>query len=226
MNEYSNTIKDYVDVMKSEFKDNLSLLFMIGSSCSNKVINGWSDIDSVIVLKKYNELIMRKISKIANSFPVKIGVTIYSDKELNNMEIDQKTYYHLYLAEMKEIEIQYKRKNFELPIISFDEVKRQYVANFYSRLHLIKRFFFYNEKELDKSKVRSLYKNVYLILKDILVIDGFKPKNYDDVFKMYSRKYNFEYYDYEKFIQDYMIDDNNYLNIIDYAKKVLFSIIK
>lgn len=66
----------------------------------------------------------------------------------------------------------------------------------------------------------------YLIMKAILIIDGATPKNYREVFKTFSKKYDFQYYDFEKFIYDYMNENEQYKNIIDYDKIFLIHVIE
>lgn len=223
-NKYSFTINSYVDNMKKTFPDELEMLLVIGSSCSNKVVENWSDIDVILVVNNYNFDIIEKIKKLTNSFDIKIGTTIYSKHEFINKQIDPKTYYHLYLLNKKEIEIQYKKENLNIPDITFDEIKNTHVPYLYWRMHMLKRFFLYDS--LDKEKIKSLYKITYLIMKAILILNHYRPKNYEEVFKLYSEKFNFEYFDYEKFINDYKNDNLEYRKIIDYSKKFLETIVK
>jgi hypothetical protein len=89
-NEYSSVISNYVKRMKSELNNELYLLLVIGSSCSSKVIIGWSDIDVILVVRNYNFKIVDKIKNISKDFPVKIGTTIYSEKEFISKKIDPK----------------------------------------------------------------------------------------------------------------------------------------
>ncbi len=222
-NEYSSVISNYVKRMKSELNNELSLLLVIGSSCSSKVIIGWSDIDVILVIRNYNFKIVDKIKNISKDFPVKIGTTIYSEKEFISKKIDPKTYYHLYLLKNKKIELQYVKENFPIPDISFEEIKNTHVPYLNWRMHIYKRYFLYDN--LNKEQVKALYKMTYLIMKAILILGGYTPKNYDEVFKTYSKEFNFDYLDYEKFIYDYLNDNYEYRNIIEYAKKFLMKII-
>ena len=222
-NEYSNTIEKYVEEMKKIFKEELELLLIIGSSCSNKVITNWSDIDVILVLKKYDFDIINQIKELTNKFDVKIGTTIYSKKEFEERKIDPKTIYHLYLLSKDEITLQYKKDSLELPIVTFDDILETHIPYLNWRMHTYKRLFLYDE--LTKEQIKSIYKITYLIMKANLILNGYRPKNYDEVFKWYSEKFNFEYYDYEKFINDYTNDNEEYKNIIEYAKKFILKIV-
>ncbi len=223
-NEYSYVIDDYVKKMKNELGVDLSLILVIGSSSSSKVIVNWSDIDVILVVKNYNFDIVNKIRKISKGFPVKIGTTIYSEKEFVNKKIDPKTYYHLYLLKNKKIELQYSKSELLIPDVSFEEIKNTHIPYLNWRMHIYKRYFLYDN--LNKEQVKAIYKMTYLIMKAILILNGYTPKNYDEVFKTYSKVFGLEYYDYEKFISNYINDNIEYKSIIEYAKKFLMSIVE
>ena len=222
MNSYSKDINKYVEMVKREFKEDVALVLIIGSSCSNMVIENWSDIDSILVLKEYNAGIIDKIKKITNQFSIKIGTTVFTETEFNLKKVDPKVYYHLYLLDKNQIELQYKRKDFLLPTVSFDEVKINYLVDYYHVKHEVRRMFLYDE--LEKDKYRAIFKKLYIIMKSRLIIDGKLPKNYEETFTTYSKKYNIEYFDYKKFIDDYMNDNDDYKKVYDYALKIIFSI--
>lgn len=224
MNKYNIYIDKYVDEMKSNLKDKLQLLLIIGSSCSNEVIENWSDIDVILVLDKYDFKTIEIIKKISNSFPVKIGTTIYDKREFEEKNIDPKTIYHLYLYENNIINLQYKTNNISIPKIEFKDIYNTHLPYLYWRLHIYKRNFLY--ETLTKEQIKGIFKTTYLIMKAILIIDGETPKNYRDVFKTFSEKYDFQYYDFEKFIYNYLNDNEQYKNIVEYGKEFLLNIIK
>ena len=224
MNSYSKDINKYVEIVKKEFKDDVALILIIGSSCSDMVIDNWSDIDSILVLKEYNFDVIKRIKNIVNQFSVKIGTTIFTESEFTSKKVDPKVFYHLYLLDKNQIELQYKREDFNLPTVTFEEVRDNYLLDYYHAKHELKRMFLYNE--LEKEKYRVIFKKVYLMMKSKLIMDGELPKNYEETFKGYSKKYNYEYFDYKKFIEDYINDNETYKKIYDYAAKIMFDISK
>ncbi len=224
MNSYQNVIDRYVEKMKEELKEELELLLIIGSSSSSKVIPGWSDIDVILVVSEYNFDLMEKIKKISNSYEVKIGTTVYSKKEFIEKNIDPKTYYHLYLLQNDKIRLQYKKSDIELPSITYDDIYATHYPYLLWRLHIYKRNFLYDK--LKKEQIKGLYKTTYLIMKAMLIIDKELPRNYEEVFKLFSEKYHFDYYNYEEFIHNYQNDNEEYENIIEYAKKFLLFVMK
>lgn len=224
MNLYSNIIDEYVKEIKKQLGHHLSLILVIGSSSSNKVMEKWSDIDVILVIDKYDFDIIEKIKEVSNSYSVKIGTTVYTDKEFLNKNIDPKTYYHLYLLQNDKIDLQYVKDNFNTPIVTFEEIKATHIPYVNWRLHMYKRIFLYDH--LDKEQYKSLFKMTYLIMKAKLILDGYFPRNYDEVFKLFSQQYHFEYFDYEKFIADYLNDSEDYKKVYEYAKMFLQEIIE
>ena len=141
MNKYSIYIDKYVNEMKESLKDKLKLLLIIGSSSSNEVIENWSDIDVIVVLDEYNFKTIEIIKKISNSYPVKIGTTVYDKREFEEKNIDPKTIYHLYLYENGIIDLQYKTNSILIPKIEFKDVYNNHLPYLYWRLHIYKRNF-------------------------------------------------------------------------------------
>ena len=216
MNNYQKTIDKYVSKIKKELASELELLLVIGSSSSPKVIVGWSDIDVILVINHFNFSILEKIKQISNSYDVKVGTTVYSKKEFEQLFIDPKTYYHLYLLQKNKINIQYRKDDITLP--------NTHLPYLLWRIHIFKRQFLFDS--LTKEQIKGIYKMTYLIMKAILILDKELPRNYDEVFTLFSNKYKFEYFDYEKFIKNYMEDKEEYKDIIEYAKKFLLFIIE
>ena len=225
VNEKQN--KTFYDLLKEAGKRNEKSLkdsLIIGSSSSNEVIKNWSDIDAIVVLDEYNFKTIEIIKKISNSYPVKIGTTVYDKRKFEEKNIDPKTIYHLYLYENDIIDLQYKTKSISIPKVEFKDVYNNHIPYLYWRLHIYKRNFLY--ETLTKEQIKGIFKMTYLIMKAILIIDGATPKNYREVFKTFSKKYDFQYYDFEKFIYDYMNENEQYKNIIDYDKIFLIHVIE
>ncbi len=224
-NEYSNIIGKYVNEMKSNFKQELRMILIIGSSCSEKVIKNWSDIDVILVFDEIDIDTMEKVREIASSYKIKIGITVYNKVEFLSKKIDSKTFYHLYLAQLNEISIHYKEDSFVIPKVSFEEVKFVYNIYLNQVMHVYKRYFLYND--LTKQQVRDFYKSLYILMKTMLIINGYLPKNYEEVFNIYSKEYNVELFDYQKFISAYLDNnDESKEQLLSYSKKIFSKIYK
>lgn len=224
MNSYQNIIDDFTERLQKILKNQVLLILVIGSSSSPKVIKNWSDIDVIIVLKKYSFSTLEKIKKLSNFYNVKIGATIYTKEEFLDLNIDPKTYYHLYLLKNNKIKLQFISKDIYLPSVSFNDIESVYHPYLLWRIHILKRQFLYDT--LDKERMKNLYKMLYFIMKAVLILDHEFPRNYEETFSLFATKYNFEYFDYEKFIEYYLCDDLRYTSVVEYAKKFLLYIIE
>lgn len=218
-NSYADIIESYVKEIKEKLKDNLEMVYIIGSSATKDIVINWSDIDTIIVLKKYNYHDIETIKKVSNSYEVKIGNTLYSKKELENKIIDSKTYYYLYLYHHKVLDISYLNEDLIIPKITFEECVLATKIILFNDLHNIKRLLTYDN--LSNAQIKTMFKKIYVIMKSILIIAGKQPKNYKQTFEMFSKEFNYEYFDYLKFIYDFRND-----NIcIDYMRKYSYDLI-
>ncbi|MDO5557851.1 MAG: hypothetical protein Q4G05_06425 [Clostridia bacterium] len=221
--EYKIVIKSYINEVIKNLKNRVKLILVIGSSASNEVITNWSDIDIILVCDKYDMEYVRIIKNIISKYDIKIGNTIYSQEEFEKKQIDPKTYYYLLLAQEEKINIQYLNKDLKIPEIGFEECKKQYVTYLMEQLHNYKRNMLY--ENIDKEGIGKIFKNTYLIMKAILIINNFRPKNYQEVFSLYSREYGFEKLNFKKFIQDYQNGRINNERFMDYSKKFIIDIV-
>ena len=88
-NNYTKIIELYIKQIKKELRENLKLIYIIGSSATEDVVVNWSDIDCIIVLHNYRKKDIEIIKKISNSFRIKIGNTIYSKREFEKGLIER-----------------------------------------------------------------------------------------------------------------------------------------
>ena len=218
-NSYSNIINSYVEKIKEQLNHNLEMIYIIGSSATKDIVVNWSDIDTIIVLKEYNYDDIKKIEKISNGYEIKIGNTLYSKKEFENKHLDSKTYYYLYLYNNNVLDIIYLNKDLVIPKITFEECVLATKIILFNDLHNLKRLLTY--ESLNNQQLKIMYKKLYVIMKSILIINKKFPKNYKETFKMFSEEFNYEYFDYLKFIEDFKNDNVS----VDYMKKYSYDFI-
>ena len=204
-NSYSFIIDSYVKKLKNTLKDNLEMIYIIGSSATNDVVDNWSDIDVMLVLKEYNFKDIETIKKISNGYKVKIGNTIYAKNEFENKRIDSKSFYYLYLYNNKILDMAYLNKDLIIPEVSFEECLLATRIVLFNDLHNLKRLLTYDF--LSNQQLKTMFKKLYVIMKSILIINKKFPKNYGETFKMFSKEFNYTYFDYLKFIEDFANDN-------------------
>ena len=223
MNDYSEVINDYIDKLKNSLKEQLEMIFIIGSSASDIVISNWSDIDCVIVLKELNKNSLKVITKLSNDYKIKIGNTLYSKKEFEDGLVDGKTLYYLLLNQKDLVNIQYKSENLTLPFVNLEILKNVTKIILLNDIHDCKRHLIY--KELNDNQIKRLFKKIYVIMKSILIINNEFPKNYNETFNLFSKKYNFEYFDYMEFIKAFQKNNVDISYLKNYALNLINFII-
>lgn len=164
-NSYSKIIQSYIEKIKEKLKDNLEMIYIIGSSATKDVVVNWSDVDTIIVLKEYNYYDIETIKEVSNSYEIKIGNTLYSKKEFENKIIDPKTYYYLYLYNNNILDISYLKKDLAMPEITFEECISTTKIILFNDLHNLKRTLTY--ENLSKQQIKTMYKKLYVIMKSI-----------------------------------------------------------
>ena len=85
---YKNSLVFVLETAKRELKENLLNITLGGSGGKNNIIEGWSDLDIYIVLKKYNINEIKKLQEILSKNNIHIGLTFYNLYEIENDLID------------------------------------------------------------------------------------------------------------------------------------------
>ncbi len=218
-NAYAKIIKLYIESIKKGLKGNIKLIYIIGSSATEDVVVNWSDVDCIIVLHNYIKKDIEFIRKVSNSFSIKIGNTVYSQKEFEKGLIDPKTYYYLLLQKNNVLNFQYKSGDLLIPFIDSNECKQITKTMLTIDLHNCKRLLTY--KEISDNQIKTLFKKIYVIMKSVLIMNDYMPKNYKETFKLFNEVFKFEYFNYLDFINDFRNDNVDVNKLINYALKLI-----
>ena len=171
------------------------MLYMVtGSVGIGKIHEGWSDIDILIVTKSYIIDDIRKIQEVISKLSnIKIGTTIYSQKEFENNMIDGKTMYSLLNLYSNNLHLNYYNTKLKIPEITLNMMKQKHLALLPDYVHKLKRLVYINK--YDK---KTIIKTMNLIMKIYVVQRNVIPKEYEDVFNKFSYLYNFKKIDISK----------------------------
>lgn len=191
---YKDNIMKFYKEIKNILQDNLMLFMVTGSVGIGKIHEGWSDIDILIVTKSYIIDDIRKIQEVISKLSnIKIGTTIYSQKEFENNMIDGKTMYSLLNLYSNNLHLNYYNTKLKIPEITLNMMKQKHLALLPDYVHKLKRLVYINK--YDK---KTIIKTMNLIMKIYVVQRNVIPKEYEDVFNKFSYLYNFKKIDISK----------------------------
>ena len=205
---YKNNIIKFYKEIKNILQDNLMLFMVSGSVGIGKIHKGWSDIDILIVTKYYKINDIRKIQEVITKLSdIKIGTTIYSQKEFEDNMIDGKTMYSLLNLYYKNLHLNYYNKELKIPIVNLNIMKQKHLALLPDYEHKLKRLAYENKDKKAIIKTINLVMKIYVVQKDVI------PKEYEDVFDKFSHLYDFRYFDISKELnsKDMSQEFENYL---------------
>lgn len=192
-NEYKKIIIDFYRNTLEILKEKI-LLFVVGGSCGRESVHeDWSDIDILIVLKEYKYEYVKKLQKVIYTYPIKVGMTIYSQKEFEAGRIDGKTMYTMYLLENDILKATYYNEKLNLPIVTLQMLQDNDSRMILEAEHKLKRLL--HNINLDK---KSIIKTLTLIMKVNLIKIDIIPTKYEDIFYDFAKNFNIEYYDISK----------------------------
>ena len=194
---YKDNIMKFYKEIKNILQDNLMLFMVTGSVGIGKIHEGWSDIDILIVTKSYIIDDIRKIQEVISKLSnIKIGTTIYSQKEFENNMIDGKTMYSILNLYRNNLHLNYYNTDLKIPAVTLDMMKQKHLALLPDYVHKLKRLVYINK--YDK---KTIIKTMNLIMKIYVVQRNVIPKEYEDVFNKFSYLYNFKKIDISKEIK-------------------------
>lgn len=205
--EYHKTFEEFMRRINPLINE-IELLALTGSGGRGKIVEGWSDLDVLIVMKKTNKKDALFIYDAVKNLPIKVGIELYSKEEFESGLVDSKTIWN----------IQIIRENKITPILlnnklNFPEFSRDYLINLHrslipERIHKIKR----NLARYPEFDTKLLAKDIDTIMKFAMlsmtgaIISGYKevqesfyklfpdcPKLYD-VFDLIKKEDRENYY--------------------------------
>lgn len=161
-------ISNILNTTKEEMVDELMAVLIGGSISRKQYISGWSDIDILILVNRYEQGIFEKLIKYIeeNNKNVKVGITIFSNYEINNLLVDAKSLYTLYAYNSGRIQSLIYGEISEKCKITFEMLKTKNKAVIPESVHKLKRVLC---SEMIRKQQKSTFKLVTLIVKVYLI---------------------------------------------------------
>lgn len=208
---YREAIKIFKEEILAKFGNKVKLLTLTGSCARECVHDGYSDIDTIIVMEPYDKDIRKDLNDIVKQIPIKVGTTVFSARELQDDELDTKTKYAIYKMEQGDFQPLIYDRTLNLKKYTFDDIKLAYRECMPSELHVLRRSLYEeNEKNYD-----VIFKNASHIMRNILIQNGIDCLDYHDVYKKFASLYNLPEFNTEQVIKgENKSQIFNYANII------------
>ncbi len=208
---YIEAIRIFREEILANFGNKVKLLTLTGSCARECVHDGYSDIDAIIVIEPYDKDTRRILNDIVERIPIKIGTTVFSERELEDDELDTKTKYAIYKMEQGDFQPLIYESTLNLKKYTFDDIKLAYRECMPSELHSLRRSLY----EENKKNYDVIFKNLSHIMRNILIQNGIDCFDYHDVYTKFALLYNLPEFDTEQFINgENKASIFNYANII------------
>jgi len=181
---YKKEIERICEEINRNLINDVLFLMVTGSCARNTVIENWSDIDLILVLKENTHFYRESLKNIFSCSPIKIGYTIYSQKHFENLEVDFKTAFAIYQMRKKDYYFPtICKEKLNIPFVSKSKLKNYGKNILPSLAHTITRIVY----DKDKSMANKLFKGITHIMRIVLFLYDYNPKSYYEVADKYSK---------------------------------------
>lgn len=218
--DYQETLTKFYNDVNNQLGDELKFFLVTGSCARKCVIPNWSDIDIILVVNDNNKEIRYKLSQIINKYNIKIGTTIYSEREFRNKKIDLKTAYALHEMQKEELQPTICDSSLEIPIVTKSDLKEMCGYAIPSALHSLRRLL-YTKNDISNSTKNLVFKELSHLMRDYLLQENINATNYQDVFNKFARKFGLKSFNVQAFILGDKSED-----IIEYCNNIIDCIVE
>lgn len=186
----------YRDVIEGYYKDARRILcenmimFMLTSSCSlNACIEGWSDIDILVIVEQLDFTELKALHEEALKYDINIALAILSRKEVINKMFDDKTGVVFYQLTTGMITPNYIKSDLleEIPQVDLEEIKHNDVLMLPWYLHKLRRLLF-----APSDDKRAIIKMLYIVIKMKLRMNNVIVISYTEAYGKFAKKYGME----------------------------------
>ncbi len=167
IHDYTRCEQDFFNRLVELQSENILFYCVTGSLARNDIIIGWSDIDVILVIKKYSTHWFTDLQKaiLHSGNGLKIGTTTYSKEEFNsNFFKIPNTYIWTALINVTDCRPRIHDKTIILPTASPQMIKEMDIFDVAKFMHTIKR----EMLDLQKMEEKKIYKIFINLMKIFL----------------------------------------------------------
>jgi predicted nucleotidyltransferase len=177
--DYHAIEEEFFEVVKQQVSS-LSLYCVTGSLARGKVVPGWSDIDVLLGVVEYNSQTLKQVQTALDKVnaPIKIGVSIYNNNELESYQtLDSKTLHSIAAIADGTLKPRLIQDGLVIGPIERGAIIARDATIQAELMHVVKR----GLEECNPAKERELYKAIITIIKIIGRREkgNFKVNSYD-----------------------------------------------
>ena len=182
-NEYKKVLMIAMKKINEELGEDLLSITLGGSGGKNKIIQGWSDLDIYVIVKKHNINKFKNIQKELECLPIHIGLTIYTIEEVENNFVDYKTKVMIY--EKNNFNVNptlYGNEYFQN--VTLEDILKNDLLNYPQVLQMFRRMYvevLNGNKKIDKTYVKKML----VLVKCILSCNNIFTYGYDEVYEKF-----------------------------------------
>lgn len=176
---YYQIEENFYQRLSVRLKNKILLYCVTGGLGRGQIIDGWSDIDILLVFKTLNRDILLTIKEVLekNKSNIKIGPTLYSLKEFNDsLYKDPKTYHNINLIVNKILKPRIISKKLHLKY--YPDLENLDNVDVAKAIHTIKRELLLGPKDFNEKKI---YKLIIMIFKICLRNKNIECYAYDEI---------------------------------------------
>lgn len=212
---YKEEVKKTANLLEEQLKKEIKGLLLTGSCYSGNVIEGFSDIDFLVILREIDRSVLMKIEELAHLCSIKVGYTAYTEAEFVKGYIDEKTKINMWRMKQGELKPIFWDNSLVYPVYDEMEIEISIRKTLPGWIQTARR------EIAQGCDIKKLIKAITIIMKILLFSHQKTYMNgYDTVFKHFAEMTAFEKYDIVSLIGD-LHDDRRRAGFIEYCDRVL-----
>ena len=180
--KYYDDIKRVVESIMTSHKKSIALLALVGSCYFGTVIDNWSDIDFLIIVKR--DETKQRLYELIREGDIHLGINCFSISDIYNNKLDIKNKWNLFFIQNGIISPIYV-ETFYSPYIDLEYMIKIEDVNLKEILFFLNRFIYIHD-----ANAKKVIKKIIIALKIYLNKIGIVTANYSEVFEYAKKQFN------------------------------------